>query len=159
MKIHRQPDFFLIGLFLIPWAEARFQLFSQFRKGAPLFQLSKQVREEIDLTIGVKLNLRRSLRQDAVSLLINLSQLIHNKQQNSWPKWLKKKSYFRKSVFFYNLYTAAITGNSIDHLLQSEPQAEDIKEEIVAPTRNSSTPKFRPAFSEKSKGGIFGFKK
>lgn len=159
MKIHRQPDFFLIGLFLIPWAEARFQLFSQFRKGAPLFQLSKQIREEIDLTIGIDLNLRRSLRQETVSLLINLSQLIHNKQQNSWPKWLKKKSYFRKSVLFYNLYIAATTGNSIDHLLQSEPQVEYIKKEIEVPPSTFSAPKFRPAFSENSKGGIFGFKK
>ncbi|MGB3222972.1 MAG: polya polymerase [Desulforhopalus sp.] len=160
MKLHRQPDFFLIGLFLIPWAEARFQLFSQFRKGAPLFQLSKQIREEIDLTIGIDLNLRRSLRQEAVSLLINLSQLIHNKQQNSWPKWLKKKSYFKKSVLFYNLYIAATTGNSIDHLLQSQPQVEAVKEEIEAPLPSTfSAPKFRPAFSKNSKGGIFGFKK
>jgi poly(A) polymerase len=159
MKIHRQPDFFLIGLFLIPWAEARFQLFSQFRKGAPLFQLSKHIREEIDLTIGIDLNLRRSLRQETVSLLINLSQLIHNRQQNSWPKWLKKKSYFRKSVLFYNLYIAATTGKSIDHLLQGEPQAEPVKEEIEIPADNFSAPRSKPAFSKLSKGGIFGFKK
>jgi poly(A) polymerase len=159
MKIHRQPDFFLIGLFLIPWAEARFQLFSQFRKGAPLFQLSKLIREEIDLTIGIDLNLRRSLRQETISLLINLSQLIHNRQQNSWPKWLKKKSYFRKSVLFYNLYIAATTGESIDHLLQGEPQAEPVKEEIAIPPDNFSVPKSKPAFSNLSRGGIFGFKK
>ena len=109
LKIHRQPDFFLIALFLIPWVEARFQLISQFRKGAPLYQLGKQIREEIDRTIGIDLNLRRSLRQEMVSLFINLSQLIHNKQQNGWPKWLKKKSYFKRSCLFYNCYVAATT--------------------------------------------------
>jgi poly(A) polymerase len=159
LKIHRQPDFFLIGLFLIPWAEARFQLISQFRKGTPLFQLSKQIREEIDRTIGIELNLRRSLRQEMVSLLINLSQLIHNKQQNGWPKWLKKKSYFKKSSLFYHVYMAAITGKSIDHLLSEEPPIQQAKHETKRPDRVSSPPKSKPAFSIKNKGGIFGFKK
>jgi poly(A) polymerase len=159
LNVHRQPDFFLIGLFLIPWAEARFQLISQFRKGAPLFQLSKQIREEIDRSIGIELNLRRSLRQEMVSLLINPSQLIHNKEQNGWPKWLKKKSYFKKSSLFYNLYIAATAGKSIDHLLSGEPPIKQEKAESTTPKRNLSPPKVKPAFSTKSKGGIFGFKK
>jgi poly(A) polymerase len=159
LKIHRQPDFFLIGLFLIPWVEARFQLISQFRKGAVLFQLAKQIREEIDQSIGIDLNLRRSLRQEMVSLLLNLSLLIHNKQQNGWPKWLKRKSYFKRSVLFYHLYMAAATGTSVDHLFLGEPQIQPAAEEINKVSRNSSPPKCKPAFSKKSKGGIFGFKK
>ncbi len=159
LKIYRQPDFFLIALFLIPWAEARFQLISQFRKGAPLYQMGKQIREEIDRTIGIDLNLRRSLRQEMVSLLINLSQLIHNKQQNSWPKWLKKKSYFKKSYLFYNCYIAATTGESIDHLFLGEPPIQQDKEEPKRPDRKSSPPKGKPAFAAHGKGGIFGFKK
>ena len=159
LKIHRQPDFFLIGLFLIPWVEARFQLISQFRKGAPLYQIGKQIREEIDRTIGIDLNLRRSLRQEMVSLFINLSQLIHNKQQNGWPKWLKKKSYFKKSFLFYNCYLAAATGKSIDHLLSGEPPIQQEKEDSKRPARKSSPPKGKPAFANHGKGGIFGFKK
>jgi poly(A) polymerase len=159
LRIHRQPDFFLIGLFLIPWAEARFQLLSQFRIGAPLFQLSKKIREEIDRTIGVELNLRRSLRQEMASLLINLSQLIHNKQQDGWPKWLKKKSYFKKATLFYHFYIAATTGESIDHLLQDSPPLQPTKELSTRTKKSPSPPKSRPAFTSKSKGGIFGFKK
>ncbi len=160
MKTHRQPDFFLIGLFLIPWVEARYQLISQFRKGAPLYQLAKQIREEIDSTIGIDLNLRRSLRQEMVSLLINLSLLIHNKQQNGWPKWLKKKSYFKKSVLFYHFYMAAATGESVDHLFLDEaPVRQPAPEDEINKIGNFSPPKCRPAFAKKSKGGIFGFKK
>ncbi|GAB6190742.1 polya polymerase [Desulfocastanea catecholica] len=159
LKIHRQPDFVLLGLFLIPWVEARFQLISQFRKGAPLFQLAKQIREEIDQTIGIQLNLRRSLRQEMVSLLINLSQLIHNKQQNSWPKWLKRKSYFKKSLLFYHFYMAAGTGTSIDHLFAGEPVMPPAAEEINTFNKEPLPPRSRPAFAQKSKGGIFGFKK
>ncbi len=159
LKIHRQPDFFLVALFLIPWAEARFQIISQFRKGAPLYQLGKQIREEIDRTIGIDLNLRRSLRQEVANLLINLSLLVHNKQQNGWPKWLKKKSYFSKSVFFYNLYMAAATGKSIDHLLRKDPPLQPESEEIKKREPKTPSPKCKPAFSSTTKGGIFGFKK
>ncbi|MGB3211292.1 MAG: polya polymerase [Desulforhopalus sp.] len=161
LDIHRQPDFFLIALFLIPWAETRFGLISQFRKGAPLFQLSKQIREEIDRTIGISLNLRRSLRQETVSLLINLSQLIHNKHQNGWPKWLKKKSYFKKASLFYHFYLAATTGESIDHLLleQERKPHNPEKRETKRQDRTPPAPKCKPAFAFNNKGGIFGFKK
>lgn len=159
LKIHRQPDFFLLGLFLIPWAEARYQLISEFRKGAPLFQVAKEIRAEIDATIGIQLNLRRSLRQEMVSLLINLSQLIHNKQQNSWPKWLKKKSYFKKSLLFYHFYMAAGNGASIDHLLIGEPVMSPVAEESDTFNKEPLPPRSRPAFAKNSKGGIFGFKK
>jgi poly(A) polymerase len=91
--------------------------------------------------------------------LINLSQLIHNKQQNSWPKWLKKKSYFKKSTLFYHFYAAATTGKSIDHLLLGTQPIQPAEEERKRPRRKSSSPKGKPAFSTKTKGGIFGFKK
>ncbi|MFW2366468.1 MAG: polya polymerase [Desulforhopalus sp.] len=159
LKVHRQPDFFLIALLLIPWAESRFQLFSQHRKGGPLFQLAKQLREEIDRTIGIDLNLRRSLRQEAVSLLINLAQLIHNRQQNGWPKWLKKKSYFKKSSLFYHFYLEATTGRQVDdRLLGAATPPHEKREE--APKKPAKSPtKIKPAFSPNTKGGIFGFKK
>lgn len=152
--IHRQPDFFLLALVLIPWVEVRFQLFSQFRKGAPLFQLSKQIREEIDRTIGVDLNLRRSLRQEAISLLTNLAQLIHNRQDDSWPKWLRKKSYFERCSLFYHFYIEATTGKPLDNSLLgvAAPNADKEKKE-------RSSHKTRPALSTKTKGGIFGFRK
>lgn len=158
LKVHRQPDFFLIALFLTPWAESRFQLFSQHRKGGPLFQLAKQLREEIDRTIGIDLNLRRSLRQEAVSLLINLAQLIHNRQQNGWPKWLKKKSYFKKSSLFYHFYMEATGGRQVDErMLGASPPLE--KREKAPKKGAKSSTKFNPAFSPNTKGGIFGFKK
>jgi poly(A) polymerase len=157
--IHRQPDFFLIALLLIPWVETRFQLFSQFRKGAPLFQLSKQIREEIDRTIGVDLNLRRSLRQEMVSLLTNLAQLIHNRQQDSWPKWLKKKSYFQKSCLFYHFYIEATTGKLIENTLLGAAAPDVPEREKERSPKKRSSAKSKPALSVKTKGGIFGFKK
>jgi len=159
LKIHRQPDFFLTALLLIPWVEARFQLLSQFRKGGPLFQLSKQIRAEIDRTIGTSLNLSRSFRQEMVSLLISLSQLIHNRQENSWPKWLKRKSYFKRGLLFYNFYMEAVTGKAVDSQLLGAPPTQAAGKTMKRSNRNSLPPKGKPAFSTTSKGGIFGFKK
>lgn len=162
--IHRQPDFFYLGLFFIPWVEARWHLFSEFRKNAVLYQLAKQIREEIDRTIGIDLNLRRSLRQEMVNLLINLAMLIHHKQPTGWPKWLKQKSYFRKSLLFYHFYQEAVTGEPIDEMLITREPHKPPQEVERQPARPEQAvqppaPKFKPSFANRTKGGIFGFKK
>ncbi len=163
---HRQPDFFLFALILIPWVEARWQLYSAFRKSSVLFQLAKEIRDEIDRTIGVDLNLRRSLRQEMVSLLINLSLVIHNETSNGWPKWLKRKSYFKRTMLFYHFYTEALTGELIDDevlIADAPPQCPEKSQttprQIAPQAENLPPPQCKPAFSSKTKGGIFGFKK
>ena len=162
---HRQPDFFLFALILIPWIESRWQLYSAFRKSSALFQLAKEIRDEIDRTIGVDLNLRRSLRQEMVSLLINLSLVIHNKTSNGWPKWLKRKSYFKRTMLFYHFYMEALTGEPIEDevlITDAPPQLPENPQpplRHIAPLAENPPPKCKPAFSSKAKGGIFGFKK
>ncbi|MBU1564878.1 MAG: CCA tRNA nucleotidyltransferase [Proteobacteria bacterium] len=165
-NIHRQPDFFLFAFILVPWVEARWQLFSEFRKSSVLFQLANQIRDEVDRSIGIRLNLRRSLRQDMVGLLINLSLLIHNKTPSGWPKWLKRKSYFRKATLFYHFYTEALTGEAIaDEVLITDTPPRPL--ESLQPSPGRATPeeekhspsKCKPAFSSNTKGGIFGFKR
>lgn len=157
-NIHRQRDFFLLGLTLIPWAESRYQLLSHFRKGGALFNLSKQIRAEIDQTIGINLNLRRSLRQEMINLLINLAQLIHNKKDNSWPKWLKKKSYFNKALLFYSFYIEASCGKEIPADYLGTPNKAPIPNTPPSKKKNFKQ-KYKPALSKDTKGGIFGFKK
>lgn len=159
-NIHRQPDFFLFALMLTPWAESRFQLFSRFRKGADLFQLAKKIRTELDQTIGIELNLRRSLRQEVVSLLTSLSQLIHHKKDNGWPAWLKKKSYFPKSELFYNLYQEATTEAPISiNFLEPEKSPQPLNQSNTSTDRKDPKGKTKPAFAMNTKGGVFGFKK
>lgn len=157
--VHRQKDYFLMALTLIPWVEARYQLVSTFRKGRELFGLQKQIRQELDTTIGTELNLRRSFRQEMVSLLINLSQMIHNRQGDSWPSWLKKKSYFEKAQLFYQLYFEAFTGKPADpQIINSSPVKKE-SPEPVPPAKKSSRKNYRPAFANYREGGVFGFKK
>jgi poly(A) polymerase len=166
-NLHRQPDFFLFALLLTPWAESRWQLFTEYRKNTALFQLTKQIRDEIDRTIGIDLNLRRSLRQETVGLLVNHALLIHNATPNGWPKWLKRKSYFRRSKLFYHFYMEAITGEPVEDsnlIIDIPPQTPKISEPNLEQddppqARRRPDPQCKPAFSSKSKGGIFGFKK
>ncbi len=158
-SIHRQPDYFLLAFILTPWLEEEFQLYSIHRKGGPLFQLSKTLRATIDKTIGQDFNLRRSARQEIVSLAINLSQLIHYKLKDDWPKWLKKKSYFQKSLLFYNFYLEATQEITVDlKTLLGGSSPKTTKKVKQIPAKSSST-RYRPAFSPNRKGEIFGQKK
>lgn len=158
--IHRQPDYFLIALFLTPWIESKFKLYSQFNKGAALFQISKKIRAEIDKTIGTELNLRRSMRQEIVTLTINLSQLLHNRQSNGWPKWLQKKSYFKKCLRFYYFYQETQNNTTVTlDMISSETQAPPPTNQNRSQQTDGPAPKYRPAFSPNAKGGVFGFKR
>ena len=163
--IHRQPDYFLFALLLIPWAEARWQILSIPRKGGQLFHIGKQIREELDRTVGSDLNLRRSMRQEITNLLTNLALLTHNKQVQGWPKWLKKKSYFSKARLFYSFYNEAASGRQIapQFLQPTTHHSAHHKDEppvaIKERTDNNTPQPIRPAFAKKTKGGIFGLKK
>lgn len=160
-NIHRQRDFFLIALILTPMAEIKYQLYSRYRKGAALFNLGKQIRADLDQGIGIQLNLRKSLRQEVVSLLINLAQLTHNKQQNEWPKWLKKKSYFKRSELFYHCYQAAVTDTPLElgHISQRPHTQDTPLPETKAATPHNETKQYKPVMIKNKTGGIFGFKK
>ncbi len=157
-SIHRQPDFFFFSLILIPWAESQFQLFSTFRKGSQLFQVSKKIRAELDRTIGIDLNLRRSLRQEIVNLLTNLSSLIHHRKNDNWPNWLKKKSYFQRCALFYHFYREITENRPVQlHQLQFH-ETNQCRKKTVKPKQIRTT-RIKPAFSPHTRGGIFGFKK
>jgi poly(A) polymerase len=167
-NIHRQSDFFLIALILTPMAEIKYQLYSRYRKGAALFNLGKQIRADLDQGIGIQLNLRKSLRQEVVSLLINLAQLTHNKQQNDWPKWLKRKSYFKRSELFYHCYQAAVTNTPLELCQISQkpltqetilPETQSTHVNEIKPTLDDDTKQYKPVVLKNKTGGIFGFKK
>lgn len=151
---------FLLALILIPWANARFDLVRQRLKGAAAFRFSKILREELDKELGGQLNLRRSIRQEMVILLSNLPQFLRHQENNSWPKWIKKKSYFKSCSLFCELYSESLTGD------QAEIRLAPLKQEYRRDNAKHSRSKgrggrrkgYNPAFSSKKKG-VFGLKK
>ncbi|MCK9175417.1 MAG: polya polymerase [Desulforhopalus sp.] len=165
--VHRQRDFFLLALTLIPWAEYNFQIVSIPRKGAVLFQYSSIIREAIDNSIGQSLNLSRSLRQEVTSLLLHLAQLMHNRLKEKkdetseitpalWPKWLQRKSYFAKALLFYQFWLEASSGNTYipAQIEEVEPsdQPEEKKESRSRRGRRGSrkSPSVKPVETEET---------
>lgn len=152
---------FLLALVLLPWANARFDLVRQQLKGAAAFRFSKILRDELDKALGVQLNLRRSIRQEMVTLLSNLPQFLLHREGDSWPKWIKKKSYFKSCSLFCELYSESLTGEQAELHLSSLPQAGPAFEKKHPPAskgRGRRKTGYNPAFSTHKKG-VFGFKK
>ena len=151
---------FILALLLIPWANARYGLSELQLKGHALFHFSKKLREDLDSHIGVELNLRRTLRQEMSTLLTNLPIFIQHHQNNSWPKWLRKKSYFKDSSLFFHFYREAMTEEPIpDEVPIDIFKGSPAPENPVPIADNTGHRKTKPAFSPKRGGGIFGFKK
>ncbi len=119
-QLSRPKDFFLFALLLIPWAIRRHNLLEVTLKGPARFKLSIKIRREIDTLIAPHLNLRKSFRQEIITLLINLPFMIHHKRKGFWPKWLKKKSYFRKCSLFYFYYIEAYQQRRISDIILNE---------------------------------------
>lgn len=134
----RQPDFFLLALVLIPWAESKYNLLTEQVKGSAAFQLGKKIRTDLDQNLGVQLNLRRSLRQEITTLLVNLPLFIIHDNGKNWPKWLQKKSYFQKCLLFYRYYT----DNCTEELL-AEAEA------VVAPKVATKTTSSKDAVAQR----------
>jgi len=153
-------DDFLLSMILIPWANAKFDLVNQNLKGAAAFRFSKTLREEIDKKLGQQLNLRRSIRQEMVVLLSNLPQFIRYLQNGSWPKWVKKKSYYKFCSLFCELYSESVTGKHATVRLSPSSISKSSSRHPASPGKRQGKcgKGYRPAFSSKSKG-VFGLKK
>ncbi len=151
---------FLLALILVPWANSRFDLCNQRLKGAAAFRFSKLLRGEIDQQLGQQLNLRRSIRQEMVILLSNLPQFLHYQENNSWPKWIRKKSYYKSCAQFCELYVESITGKHATISLSSPPPQTFPRPAHNEKSKGKSRRRkgYKPAFSQKS-SGVFGLKK
>ena len=150
---------FLLALILVPWAKARFDLCNQQLKGAAAFKFSKILRTALDKELGQQLNLKRAIRQEMVTLLSNLPQFLQHQKNNSWPKWIKKKSYYQSCSLFCELYSESITGTPTTAQLLPTPSEnrDNHHRDSGAQGKGRHRKAYRPAFSSKS-SGIFGLK-
>ncbi len=158
--MHRQPDYLLLSFILLPWADATFGLFDPSLKGGRLFHLATGLREVIDRSIGPALGLTRSCRQEIAALLAHLPTLIAQQQKDSWPKWLRRKSYFNKCRLLYLCHLEATQGQPVpDQLFLNRGSGVPPRPEESRATQKPPRRKGRPAFAGDRPGGIFGFKR
>ena len=170
-----KSDSFLLSLLVIPYAEDKYQLFSEKRPTATLYQLGKKLRADIDQELAQPLNLARAVRQETAALLTQLATLLHQRTPGGWPKWLRGKSYFTEAAFLCRLYLEA-TGEktaleTIKWPLAPEPQKISEKAEKPLADRSAcALPEKEvvqenqvrhphPSLTNERKGGIFGLRK
>ena len=155
------PEHLLLAVLLLPWAQARFDLVNQAAEGREAFTFSRTLRAEVDGHLE-HLNVKRASREEITSLLVNLPAFVRHGTEQTWPAWLKRKSYFPDGLFLFQLYQEALGGSPADLAVRPEPAASSphaprsgkLRTGKSRPPRSESR---IPAFSGK-KGGIFGLK-
>ncbi|MBU2537425.1 MAG: poly(A) polymerase, partial [Proteobacteria bacterium] len=87
------PEHLLLAVLMLPWAQARFNLVNTPTEGRETFNFSRTLRAQIDSQLE-HLNVKRASREEITSLLVNLPVFVRHGAEQSWPGWLKRKSYF-----------------------------------------------------------------
>lgn len=153
------PDHLLLSLILLPWANEHFQVLKPSQQSSNRDQVSADLRDTIDATIGSSLGLTRSCRQEISTMLAHLPIMSAYHKQNNWPKWLKRKSYFKKCRLLYFCSLEATEQAPVpDHLLLATADSAP-RPSSPTPSKRNPHRKSKPAISATHPGGIFGFKR
>lgn len=157
-RIHRNKqqlsEAFLLGLFLIPWAQQSFPEMQEQLKNGKLFTLTRRIKTALDTSLH-HLNIKKATIEYIASLLARLNLFATHDATGNWPAWLKKKSYFLENSQFYMIYREAAGGETADDIELPAPQKK-LRNQRQAPRRSGRTPSFT---RKKSKGGVFGLRK
>jgi len=152
------PDYFLLAVLLVPWAENRFDLPDQRLKGPAHYKLSRKIRAELDKVLGERYNLKRMAKEAMTTLLVNLSTFYQFGSKNNWPKWLRNKSYFSDCFRFFRVVSEAKGGPVVDDDLFRIHRAVGRQGSNGYKNNSSKGRKgVRPAFADNKKG-VFGLR-
>lgn len=162
------PEQMLFAALLLPWACQRFDLPTTSVRGPGFNNLSRRIREDIDLSFGEAFNVQRMAKEAITTLLVNLPTFHQARTQGNEPKWLKKKSYYRDCSRFYDLYLESIgLGTARVEEFIEEPKKEG-KIEVVSVVPDGGDGQesrgsrgrggINPAFSS-TQQGVFGLRR
>jgi poly(A) polymerase len=154
------PDQLLFSLVLLPWAITEFDLLHKNYKGPEFHRFLHKTRDRLDEILG-PMSIKRSHKESMAMHLVNLPQFIRFSRDNSWPKWLKRKSYYRECDLVFRIFSEATTGKKIpEHIItESVPQLSKSRHKPSRKYRYKKRGTPGPAFTAKNDGGIFGLKK
>ena len=145
---------FLLGLFLIPWAQTTFPEMQEQLKNGQLFALSRRIKTELDSCLE-HLNIKKATKEYIAALLARINLFASHETEGNWPSWLRKKSYFRENSQFYMIYREATGGESAEIVELPAPEKKP-RHHRQTTRRNGRAPAFT---RKKSKGGVFGLRK
>ena len=149
-------DDILLAMLLLPWAQHQFPELQGGLKTGDAFGLSRVIRDHLKKSMG-HLDIKRALKEQ-ISTTLSLLPLFSQNSGKDWPKWLRKKSYFKHGLLFYSLVKQADAGEPVSDELCPKPPKVSKKPAPVKPPH--STRGRGPAYAKsKSKGGVFGFRR
>ena len=162
------PEPLLFAALLLPWACARYGLPETNVRGQGFNQLSRTIRDDIDLHFGEPFNVQRMAKEFVTTLLVNLSTFHHARIQGEDPKWLRKKSYYRDCTRFYDLYleSQGAAEVPVDRFIDERSAAREVEVVSIADDAGSGRESrsrsrgggMNPAFSS-DLHGVFGLRR
>jgi len=155
------PDQILFSLLLLPWAIAEYDLLNKNCKGSEFHRFMHKLRDRLDEILG-PMSIKRAHKESIAMHLINLPQFIRYSKENNWPKWLKRKSYYRECDLIFRIFSEASGSKKMPEHIAAESIPLLISKAIQKPSRKHRYKKRGtpgPAFAGKKDGGIFGLKK
>ena len=155
------PDQLLFSLLLLSWAIAEYDLLNKNYKGPEFHRFLHKIRNRLDEILG-SMSIKRAHKESIALHLVTLPQFIRFADENNWPKWLKRKSYYRECDLFYRIFSEASTGKKVPEHIVAESVRQLTSKAKHKPSRKRRYKKRGtpgPAFTGKKDGGIFGLKK
>ena len=155
------PDQLLFSLLLLSWAIAEYDLLNKNYKGPEFHRFLRKIRNRLDEILG-SMSIKRAHKESIALHLVTLPQFIRFADENNWPKWLKRKSYYRECDLFYRIFSEASTGKKVPEHIVAESVRQLTSKAKHKPSRKRRYKKRGtpgPAFTGKKDGGIFGLKK
>ena len=153
------PDHMLLALLLIPWAFAEYDLMNKSYKGGEFHRVLRQVRGGIDEILG-PMSIKKSHKESIALQLVNLPQFNKFALENSWPKWLKRKSYYKDCDLFFRIFCQTRDTKPIPENIIAD-STKRFTSAAKKPTKKRRHKKKKapgPAFARQKRGGIFGLK-
>ncbi|KPJ99453.1 MAG: hypothetical protein AMJ60_05065 [Desulfobacterales bacterium SG8_35] len=155
------PDQLLFSLLLLPWIIAEEDLLHKNYKGPEFHRFLRKIRNVLDEVLG-PMSIKRAHKESIALHLVTLPQFIRFARENSWPKWLKRKSYYRECDLFFRIFTEASGGRKIQEHIMAESARQLADKARHKPSgkrryKKRGTP--GPAFAAKKSESIFGLKK
>jgi poly(A) polymerase len=155
------PDQLLFSLLLLPWVIIEYDLLNRNYKGSNFHRFLHTIRGRLDEILG-PMSIKRSHRESIALHFATLPQFIRFAEENNWPKWLKRKSYYRECDLFFRIFSEASTGKKVPEHIAAElvPQLRPkARQKPSRKRRYSKRGAPGPTFAGKKNGGIFGLKK
>ncbi len=164
-RLHKRgmnlPDQQLFSLVILPWAINEFDLLEKNCKGAEFHRFLREIRTRLDEIFG-HMSIKRTIKESIAMQLATLPQFINFAKENRWPKWLKRKSYYRECDLFFRIYSESSAGRKIPKNIIEESIKQIKLTARHKPARKRKHKKKGrpgPAFVGKKRGSIFGLTK